>query len=253
MPMPPGMSGAEPVRAWPIWSICCRQGAVDDRRPAGPGRGVARRTGRETYRRTPPRRAAGSPPQEGGGGRRCRGGRWSPDRTSERGDGDGGRGWHRRAANASGRPAGPQRRRIDCAARRARRARRRTACGCASGRGLRDGRGRGRRRRCGSVAAGLRSAAADSAVPARWTRLAVCWELAHRHGLAIATLMRTAHREFVERDRFESRFTAAMAGARTTALVLAGLPVLGVGLGQLVDADPVHFLLSGGLGGALLV
>jgi tight adherence protein B len=71
--------------------------------------------------------------------------------------------------------------------------------------------------------------------------------------LAIATLMRTAHREFVERDRFESRFTAAMAGARTTALVLAGLPVLGVGLGQLVDADPVHFLLSGGLGGALLV
>jgi len=103
------------------------------------------------------------------------------------------------------------------------------------------------------VAAGLRSAAADSAVPAQWTRLAVCWELAHRHGLAIATLMRTAHREFVERDRFESRFTAAMAGARTTALVLAGLPVLGVGLGQLVDADPVHFLLSGGLGGALLV
>jgi tight adherence protein B len=103
------------------------------------------------------------------------------------------------------------------------------------------------------VAAGLRSVAAHSAVPAHWTRLAVCWELAHQHGLAIATLMRTAHREVVERERFESRFTASMAGARTTALVLAGLPVLGVGLGQLVDADPVRFLLSGGLGGALLV
>jgi tight adherence protein B len=103
------------------------------------------------------------------------------------------------------------------------------------------------------VAAGLRAAAVRSTVPGHWTRLAVCWELAHRHGLAIATLMRTAHREFVERERFESRFTAAMAGARTTALVLAGLPVLGIGLGQLVDADPVRFLLSGGLGGVLLV
>jgi tight adherence protein B len=103
------------------------------------------------------------------------------------------------------------------------------------------------------VAAGLHAAAAGSAVPTHWRRLAVCWELAHRHGLAIATLMRTAHREFVERERFESRFAAAMAGARTTALVLAGLPVLGIGLGQLVDADPVRFLLSGGLGGGLLV
>ena len=103
------------------------------------------------------------------------------------------------------------------------------------------------------VAAGLRAAAVRSTVPAHWVRLAVCWELAHRHGLAIAVLMRTAHREFVERERFESRFAAGMAGARTTALVLAGLPVLGIGLGQLVDANPVQFLLSGGLGGVLLV
>jgi tight adherence protein B len=103
------------------------------------------------------------------------------------------------------------------------------------------------------VAAGLRAAAAGSAAPNHWRRLSVCWDLAHRHGLAIATLMRTAHREFVERERFESRFAAAMAGARTTALVLSGLPVLGIGLGQLVDADPVGFLISGGLGGGLLL
>ena len=37
-----------------------------------------------------------------------------------------------------------------------------------------------------------------------------------------------------------------MAGARTTAAVLAGLPVLGIGLGQLIGADPLGFLLSGG-------
>lgn len=103
------------------------------------------------------------------------------------------------------------------------------------------------------VPTGLHAAAARSAVPTYWFRLAVCWELASRHGLAIATLMRTAHRDVVEREQFESRVAAGMAGARATATVLTGLPVLGMGLGQLVGAEPVRFLLSGGLGGALLV
>lgn len=102
------------------------------------------------------------------------------------------------------------------------------------------------------VGSGLRSAATASSVPTYWDRLAVCWEMAHRHGLAIAVLMRTAHRDLVERARFESRVSAAMAGARATAGVLAILPVVGIGLGQLVGADPVRFLLSGGLGSWLL-
>lgn len=103
------------------------------------------------------------------------------------------------------------------------------------------------------VAAGLRGVAAYSALPAHWERLAVCWELAHSHGLGVATLMRTAQCDLVERERFSSRVNAGMAGARTTAAVLAGLPVLGVGLGQLLGAAPLAFLLSGGAGGALLV
>jgi len=103
------------------------------------------------------------------------------------------------------------------------------------------------------VAVGLDAAAARSAVPTYWSRLSACWELANRHGLAIATLMRTAHQDVVERQRFESRVAAGMAGARATAMVLAGLPVLGMALGQLVGAEPVRFLLSGGLGGGLLV
>ena len=48
------------------------------------------------------------------------------------------------------------------------------------------------------VAAGLRSVAAQSMLPGQWERLAVCWHLAQTHGLAIATLMRTAHRDVVE-------------------------------------------------------
>ena len=103
------------------------------------------------------------------------------------------------------------------------------------------------------VAGGLRSSAQSSRLPAHWERLALFWRLAQTHGLAIATLMRAAQRDIVERERFSARVDAGMAGARTTAAVLAGLPVLGVCLGQLIGADPLGFLLAGGAGGWLLV
>jgi tight adherence protein B len=103
------------------------------------------------------------------------------------------------------------------------------------------------------VGAGLQSVARSSSLPAHWERLAACWRLAQDHGLAIATLMQTAQRDIVERDRFSAKVDAGMTGARTTAAVLAGLPLLGVGLGQLIGAEPVSFLVSGGVGGWLLV
>ncbi|MDX1871274.1 type II secretion system F family protein [Mycolicibacterium sp. 120266] len=102
------------------------------------------------------------------------------------------------------------------------------------------------------VAAGLRAAGRRAAEPAHWERLAVCWQLAHVHGLAIATLMRAAQRDIVERERFAVKVEAGMAGARTTATILAGMPVLGIALGQLIGADSLRFLLSGGTGGWLL-
>lgn len=67
---------------------------------------------------------------------------------------------------------------------------------------------------------------------------------AQDHGLAIATLMQTAQRDIVERERFSAKVDAGMTGARTTAAVLAGLPLLGVGLGELIGAEPVRFLLG---------
>jgi tight adherence protein B len=103
------------------------------------------------------------------------------------------------------------------------------------------------------VTAGLRAAAGCSAQPTHWRRLTVCWQLASDHGLPIATLMRTAQRDIVERQRFSSRVDSGMAGARATAAILAGLPVLGVLLGQLIGARPLSFLLSGHAGGWLLV
>jgi tight adherence protein B len=103
------------------------------------------------------------------------------------------------------------------------------------------------------VTAGLRAAAQSSALPAHWDRLAVCWQLASDHGLAIATLMRAAQRDIAERQRFSARVASGMAGARATTAILAGLPVLGVLLGQLIGARPLTFLLDGHAGGWLLV
>ena len=103
------------------------------------------------------------------------------------------------------------------------------------------------------VAAGLRSVSTNSALPAHWERLGLCWQLAQEHGLSIAPLMQTAQRDVVERERFSARVDAGMTGARTTAVVLAGLPLLGVGLGELIGAAPLSFLLSSAVGGWLLV
>ena len=81
----------------------------------------------------------------------------------------------------------------------------------------------------------------------------MCWQLAQDHGLSIATLMHTAQRDIVARERFSAKVEAGMTGARTTAVVLAGLPLLGIGLGELIGAQPVSFLVSTGAGGWLLV
>ncbi|BBX99349.1 type II secretion system F family protein [Mycobacterium lacus] len=103
------------------------------------------------------------------------------------------------------------------------------------------------------VTAGLRAAARSSALPAHWERLAVCWQLASDHGLAIAALMRAAQRDIAERQRFSARVSAGMAGARASAALLAGLPLVGVLLGQLIGARPLSFLLGGHAGGWVLV
>ena len=103
------------------------------------------------------------------------------------------------------------------------------------------------------VSAGLRAAAGSSALPGHWERLAVCWQLAADHGLAVATLMRAAQCDIAERQRFSAKVASGMAGARATAGILAGPPLLGLLLGQLIGARPLSFLLNGHAGGWLLV
>lgn len=100
---------------------------------------------------------------------------------------------------------------------------------------------------------GLRAAGAGSAVPLYWHRIAICWRLASEYGLPMVTLMRAAQRDIADRQRFSGRVDASLAGARATAAILAGLPALGILLGELVGAHPVGFLLGPGAGGWLLI
>lgn len=104
----------------------------------------------------------------------------------------------------------------------------------------------------GDVVGGLLAASEASVVPGHWGRLATYWELALRHGLPISTLIRAAHSDLVERERFSARLDAGLAGARATAMILAGLPVLGVAFGESLGVKPIELLLGDGFGGLLL-
>jgi len=103
------------------------------------------------------------------------------------------------------------------------------------------------------VPAGLRAAGMRSTLRFEWDRLALCWQLAAEHGLSIAVLMRAVQTDIAERQRFSARVQAGMAGARATATILAGLPLVGVVLGELIGAAPVSFLTGSTAGGWLLV
>ncbi|MFC9788091.1 type II secretion system F family protein [Rhodococcus sp. NPDC127528] len=103
----------------------------------------------------------------------------------------------------------------------------------------------------GSAAAGLR--APGGAIDADLDRIAAAWKVAEQHGIALAELLDAARTDLLGRIRFRDRVESGLAGARATAAVLAGLPLLGIALGQLMGAGPLRVLLSGGLGGVLLV
>jgi tight adherence protein B len=103
----------------------------------------------------------------------------------------------------------------------------------------------------GDVAGGIEKA--DVRDREAWSRMAVAWRTAEQYGLPIAELLTSVRSDLLARSRFRERTRAALAGAKATAMVLALLPVLGIGLGQAIGASPLSVLLGGGLGGVLLV
>ncbi|MGC4933437.1 type II secretion system F family protein [Gordonia sp. DT30] len=86
-----------------------------------------------------------------------------------------------------------------------------------------------------------------------WHRIAIAWQTSETYGLPLAELLGSVRADMVARKTFTERTRAGMAGPRATAAVLAGLPLLGVALGQATGARPLSTLLGGGIGGILLV
>ncbi|WP_245650410.1 type II secretion system F family protein [Nocardia harenae] len=102
----------------------------------------------------------------------------------------------------------------------------------------------------GSAADGLERP--TSPIAPELARIATAWRIAEEHGLALAELLTAARTDLHARQRFRSRTTAALAGARATATVLAALPILGIALGHLMGAAPLRVLLGTGTGTLLL-
>jgi tight adherence protein B len=72
--------------------------------------------------------------------------------------------------------------------------------------------------------------------------LAMAWSLSRRHGLPLAEMLDAVRRDILATARFTARVDASMSGPRTSAAVLAALPVLGLLLGEAMGAQPLHVL-----------
>ena len=98
-------------------------------------------------------------------------------------------------------------------------------------------------RPAGPAEAGHRAAGVPGAV-------ASC-RLSTALGAPLADILQTVAGGVAESGRAEASRRAALAGPRSTARLLACLPVVGLGLGMLVGADSASLLLDGGLGSAV--
>lgn len=81
-------------------------------------------------------------------------------------------------------------------------------------------------------------------------RAAAAVSLAESTGAPLADLLERIEADARADDRARANAEAQSAGARATALLLAGLPLGGIGLGYAVGADPLVVLLHTPLGGA---
>ncbi|MFD0414769.1 type II secretion system F family protein [Streptomyces sp. NPDC127108] len=99
----------------------------------------------------------------------------------------------------------------------------------------------------GDVPGALREAAREPGAEGL-LGLAACWRVAVDRGAGLATgLERLEGALRAERDQ-RADLRAQLAGARSTALMLAGLPVLGLLLGAALGAEPLRVLLHTGAG-----
>ena len=112
----------------------------------------------------------------------------------------------------------------------------------------------------GSVAADMRAgqqpakALAAVAGPAAGHRAVVAvWCVSERSGAPVADVLDRVERDLRARQDERREVTAALAGARSTGILLAVLPLLGIGLGAGMGAHPISVLLGQTRGQVALV
>ncbi len=96
----------------------------------------------------------------------------------------------------------------------------------------------------GDVSAALRAAASRSGVPAPLLRLAAAWDVAARTGAPTADVLDALAGALAAEREEVLGLRAALAGPRASALVLALLPLAGLGLGLLMGVDPLGVLVG---------
>jgi tight adherence protein B len=93
----------------------------------------------------------------------------------------------------------------------------------------------------GNVGAALsESSAAPGA--AGLAALGAAWQVVERSGVALSSVASRLAESLRADETARRQATAALAGARSTARLLASLPLLGTALGHLLGAEPVAFL-----------
>ena len=98
----------------------------------------------------------------------------------------------------------------------------------------------------------LRGASGPAADELR--HLGACWRVSSRTGAGLAVAVDRLGAGLRARADLDEELASALTAPRATARLLAGLPLLGVLLGTLLGADPLHVLTATPLGlGCLLV
>ncbi len=78
--------------------------------------------------------------------------------------------------------------------------------------------------------------------------LAATWEVLERTGAPCSDALERLAQALADDADAQAAVDSAMAGPRSTARVLAGLPVVAVGFGYLLGTDPLRVLLASGWG-----
>lgn len=104
----------------------------------------------------------------------------------------------------------------------------------------------------GDVPGALTAAAREPGAEAL-ARIAACWRIAAERGAGFAAALDRIAAGLRNDDEGHRELEAELAGARATARLLAGLPLLGVLLGTGMGAAPLDVLVRTPLGAAVLV